>query len=173
MSSKKYAIFLIVLILFLSLLLTSTSIIQDVSFSISGRASAVREKDVPTAVNRLIKEKKVLVDLKNNNTCYWIQPSYDKTNSYLSITKYDKKFGRCVGVVKDRINIPIEGDFKMFSSGCICDGEGYVLELKKVGNIEGLKISKTATRMSIQQRLSLDVSGLIQKLIGIFTKKGS
>jgi hypothetical protein len=57
MSYKKYAIFLIVLIgliLFLSFLLTSMTSIQDVSFSISGRASAIREKDVPSAVNRFL-----------------------------------------------------------------------------------------------------------------------
>ncbi|MCX6822209.1 MAG: hypothetical protein NTW30_05535 [Candidatus Aenigmarchaeota archaeon] len=168
MSYKKYAIFLIVLIglvLFLSFLLTSMTSIHDVSLSISGRASVVTEKDVPSAVNRFLKEKKVLFDVKNNNTCYWIIPGRDESGHFIEIQEFGREFGDCIGVPRNSTQIRVDKKFDMYSQGCVCKGS-YTLEQMP----SGLKVSKSSI-VSTRQRLSLGLDNFIQSLSNIFTKK--
>jgi hypothetical protein len=137
-SNKKLVIFLIVLFgLIFSLyflLSTNTQFLR-----LTGRFSSVEpEKDIYTAINSLIDGKNsVSIELEKNDTCYWIIPGRDENSYFIEVREYGKEFSECIGSPKNTNYIKTDQNVKMYSNGCLCQGN-YVLELIN----DGLKISK-------------------------------
>lgn len=144
-SYKKLTIFLIVLfglIFSLSFFLKSSPL-QNIRLGITTFNKPVKaETNVPFAVNELMKSKEVYVEVEND-TCYWIKPTFNETGSYLDILKYDTKFGECVGTIRDEASIPLDEKFVMYSPGCLCNGRFRLnLILATDQRPTGLTISK-------------------------------
>jgi hypothetical protein len=128
-------IFLLVLIFSLYYLLSSNLLL----LRFTGLFTSVKsEKDIYVALNSLIAGKSsVLIDLENENTCYWIIPGRGENDYFIEIREYGKEFGECVGYPRSSNYIKTNQKINMFSHGCLCQGK-YVLELIN----DGLKISK-------------------------------
>jgi len=144
-SYKTLSIFLILLfglIFSLSFFLKSSSL-QQIQLGLTSFSKSVKtETNIPFAVNELLKNSEVYIEV-GQNICYWIRPSFNETGDYLDIQEYDTKYGECVGSVKSKTSIPIDEKIVMYSPGCVCNGK-YLLERLPRTEIkpEGLKISK-------------------------------
>ncbi len=147
MKNKKFAIFLVVLlglIFSISFFLTSSPI-QHVPLSIFNILRRIRgekpltiETDVISALNKLKDSNSILIEVTENETCYWIKPTRNKTHYLLEINKYKSTMGRCLGFLRGKSYVIVDKGINMIGgNSCICTDETYLLEWKK----DGIKIT--------------------------------
>lgn len=155
--SRKY----IFLALFLCLI-----IITILGVSLTGFVTSpqVKEVEVKSAVGDLVEGNgKVLLEVKDNSTCYWIIPGRDEAGNFIEIREYGREYGACIGVPRSSTYIRTEEKVFMSSQGCVCDGS-YILEESS----GGLKITK---KIPTQQTMSLGITEMMQNLLKVFKKK--
>ena len=139
-------------------------IISGISLTGFVTSPQIKEEEVKFAVRDLIKgNDKVLVEIKDSNTCYWIIPGRDENGHFIEIREYGKQYGPCLGIPRNTTYIRVDKKVNMLSQGCVCNGT-YVLEQSN----GGLKITK---QTSIQRSMPLGIIELIQNFLKVFTKK--
>jgi hypothetical protein len=130
---------LICLILSLTVFFTYSNTNQKILLGLTSPfKSTETETDLVHAVEDLFKgNDKITLDIKKDDTCYWIVPGRDENGHFIEIREYGKEFGECVGVPRNTNYIRLDQKVNMYSQGCVCKGS-YVLERVP----DGLKISK-------------------------------
>jgi len=176
MIKKKYFLILIILILVFSSLFIITNVLTGY-YSVTGYYPNVEKKtNVESTLNSLIKGKeRILLEFKQDNTCYWIRSTRNKTNFLLEIIEYEntENIKGCLGLEKKTSYVVIDSPINLYGKDCICDNEEYLLELETKININHLKISKSPPQISTWQRVSIGVKEFFQNLVRIFTRRES
>lgn len=145
MSYKKFVIISIVLIcLILSLTLFFTSSIPNRKMLLGLMnlfKSTETKTDLVFAIEKLIDgQDGILIEITDNNICYWIRPTMNETKYLLEINEYESTndMRGCVGFLKSTKYIVLDHPVNLRGTDCVCGGMKYLLEWKA----GGLKITR-------------------------------
>jgi len=146
MINKKILLFLAIIAIIFSLAYflryyPSLEILLKIVPLFRPKVKPAETRKLDIALTDLMKTKeKLIFDIKENNTCYWIRPGRDENGYYLEIKEYQNsgKIKGCFGPVKNTKYIPVDHPTNIHGIDCICDGKIHQFDWKS----DGLKISK-------------------------------